>query len=139
MTVTTTTLADAIVAATATKHRLQKGMRNLQSRTRNRAAFGQIKGRLVGKNGLLHQYADELKAIRAIADDSTIEAEIAELQLRLARGFGMEPMLDEDGNDKVEQQFNRLLLQYEVLNDALNYPTRPAFYQRVYRWEDAVK
>ena len=98
-----------------------------------------IKARLVGKNGLLHQYADELKAIRAIADDSTIEAEIAELQLRLARGFGMEPMLDSDGNDKVEQQFNRLLLQYEVLNDALNYPTRPAFYQRVYRWEGAVK
>ena len=136
---TTTTLADAVSTAAATKHRLQKGMRNLQCRTRQRRAFMDIKARLVGKNGLLHQYADELKAIRAIADDSTIEAEIAELQLRLARGFGMEPMLDSDGNDKVEQQFNRLLLQYEVLNDALNYPTRPAFYQRVYRWEGAVK
>ena len=98
-----------------------------------------IKARLVGKNGLLHQYADELKAIRAIADDATIEAEIAELQLRLARGFGMEPMLDSDGNDKVEQQFNKLLLEYEVLNDALTDPYRPLFYERVFQWEGAVK
>ena len=138
MTTTTTTLADAIAAAAATKHRLQKGMRNLQARTRNRPAFEQIKGRLIAKHGLVHQYADELKAIRELADDATLEAEIAELQLRLNRGFGMEPMLDAEGNDKVEQQFNRLLLQYEVLNDALSYPVRPLFFERVYRWEDAV-
>ena len=102
---------------------------------RQRRAFMTLGGARVGKNGLLHQYADELKAIAPSPTTAPLRQDRGTAQPRLARGFGMEPMPDLDGNDKVEAAVQPAApaMQSPELTHSIIRTCPPTFYQPVGR------